>query len=209
MAQTEEEIDALLSRESLLLNKDSEIARILACFPLDSYSILDLLPGCPSTDIKAQYRRKSLLIHPDKTSNPDAPDAFNRLKKASSELLDDDKRALLDEIFADARSLLMRQRGWSASNPELNSRQFLIDWKEKVKSLLVDTELRRRRLANAALKQEGRDREKQESEIELRKRKRDHQKAWEDTRDDRITNWRDYKKTVESKKKSKKTKVLG
>ena len=45
--------------------------------------------------------------HPDKTTNPSAPEAFDRLKKAQTALLDEKERSRLDEAIADAR----RQRG--------------------------------------------------------------------------------------------------
>src|SRR3954447_130777 len=38
--------------------------------PSPSYAVLGLKPGVPESDIKATYRKKSLLIHPDKTKNP-------------------------------------------------------------------------------------------------------------------------------------------
>ena len=77
------------SRELTLPLKDSEIDRILKAFKLDAYAVLDLKPGVPESDIKKCYRVKSLLIHPDKTSNPQAPDAFDRLKKAQTVLMDE------------------------------------------------------------------------------------------------------------------------
>ncbi|KAK9384067.1 uncharacterized protein V2V93DRAFT_320135 [Kockiozyma suomiensis] len=203
-----DEIDTLLSRESATLSRDREIDRILHCFQLDSYSILDLLPGCTTSDIRAQYRRKSLLIHPDKTTNPNAPDAFNRLKRAEAELTDDAKRALLDEAFTDARKLVLKDRGWTTSHPEITSEEFIAAWRQRTKHVLVDSELRRRKLAKVAMREEGREREKQESEIEERKRKREQQQKWEETRDERINNWRSYTKSTQKRKKAK-VSVLG
>ncbi len=69
--------------------QDAEIDRILKAFKLDAYAVLDLKPGVPESDIKKCYRVKSLLIHPDKTSNPQAPEAFDRLKKAQTALMDE------------------------------------------------------------------------------------------------------------------------
>lgn len=59
--------------------QDREIIRILSAFKLDAYAILDVLPGCSTTDIRNVFRRKSLLIHPDKTTNPKAPSKHDRL----------------------------------------------------------------------------------------------------------------------------------
>ncbi|KAJ3508793.1 hypothetical protein NM208_g15769 [Fusarium decemcellulare] len=86
-----EDKDALdaLEAEAKEFDKDAEIDRILKAFRLDAYAVLDLQPGVPDSDIKITYRKKSLLIHPDKTKNPQAPDAFDRLKKAQTELMDE------------------------------------------------------------------------------------------------------------------------
>lgn len=161
--------------------------------------MLDLQPGVPESDIKACYRKKSLLIHPDKTSNPRAPDAFDRLKKAQTELMDEKARARLDEAIADARYLLMRERKLTADDAETRSDDFLAAWRDKTREVLVDNELRRRRQLKAQMQEEGRQQKKEEEEIEERKRKRDANQRWEDTREARIGSWRDFQKGVAGK----------
>lgn len=167
----------------------------------------------PESDIKITYRKKSLLIHPDKTSNPRAPDAFDRLKKAQAELSDEKARTRLDEAIADARALLMRERKWNVDNPELRTAAFAKDWREKTKEVLIDNELRRRKQMKAQLAEEGRTQRKEDEELEERKRKRDHDQAWEQTREQRIGSWRNFQKGVaasaDSKKKKKKMKPIG
>ena len=172
------------------------------------YSILELQPGVTESDIKIQFRKKSLLIHPDKTKNPQAPDAFDRLKKAQSELSDEKTRTRLDEAFADARMLLIRERKWTVDNEELKTLEFMVDWREKTKQVLIDNELRRRKQIKAQLAEEGREQRKQEAELDARKRKRESEQAWEDTRDQRINSWRSFQKGAGEKKK-KKQKPLG
>lgn len=182
----------------------------------------------PDSDIKVCYRKKSLLIHPDKTKNPAAPDAFDRLKKAQTTLLDEKERERLDEAITDARMLIMRDNKWTVDSPELKSQQFLkVDWPERAKAVLIDNEMRRRRQMKAQMQEEGREQRKEDEEIEQRKRKREHQQSWEETRDKRIGSWRDFQKGGSSKsglggggggsgsgpvngeKKKKKLKVLG
>jgi len=185
---------------------------ILHAFRLDAYAVLDLQPGVPESDIKMTYRKKSLLIHPDKTSNPQAPDAFDRLKKAQTELMDEKHRQRLDESIADARMLLIRERKWTVDNPELQSNEFRKAWREKTKQVLMDDELRRRRQMKVQMQEEGRQQMKEEEELDARKRKRDHEQKWEATREQRIGSWRDFQKgksTDSDKKKKKKLKVLG
>ncbi|KAL2787161.1 hypothetical protein BJX66DRAFT_311536 [Aspergillus keveii] len=208
-----DEQDALdaLEREASDFVKDAEIDRIRKAFVLDSYAVLDLQPGVPEKDIKIQYRKKSLLIHPDKTKNPAAPDAFDRLKKAQSALMDEKQREYLDGCIADARRLLIREHKYTLDSPELKTEEFKEEWRAKTIHVLLEEEARRRRQAKAKLQEEGRERRKEEEEIEERKRKRDQDKAWEDTRDQRIGSWRDFQKghKKDGDKKTKKMKVLG
>jgi DnaJ family protein C protein 8 len=173
-----------------------------------SYAVLDLQPGVPDSDIKKTYRAKSLLIHPDKTKNPQAPDAFDRLKKAQTELMDEKHRERLDEAIADARMLLIRENKWTIDSPELKTEQFKKDWRVKTTWVLMDNEHRRRRQLKAQMQEEGREQKKEDEELDARKRKREHEQDWEKTREQRIGSWRDFQKGGEKKKK-KKAKPLG
>ncbi|MCJ1230738.1 hypothetical protein MMC12_007412 [Toensbergia leucococca] len=218
-----DELDALdaLEKEASEFNKDAEIDRILKAFKLDAYAVLDLQPGVPDSDIKAQYRKKSLLIHPDKTTNPSAPSAFDRLKKAQTELTDEKHRARLDECIADARMLLMRERKLTTESEEVREMgtEFREAWRKKTVEVLVDSEHRRRKQLKAQMQEEGREQRRVDEEVEARKRKREHEVAWEESREGRIGSWRDFqggKAPVlppagkeAGKKKKKKLKVLG
>ncbi|TAQ83133.1 hypothetical protein B7494_g8544 [Chlorociboria aeruginascens] len=201
-------LDAL-EAEAKEFSKDAEIDRILKAFRLDAYAVLDLQPGVPESDIKKCYRIKSLLIHPDKTSNPSAPDAFDRLKKAQTELMDEKHRMRLDESIADARMLLMREKKWDQDNEGLKSAEFAKEWREKTKMVLVDVEQRRRRQLRAEMQEQGREQRKEEEEIEKRKRKREFENEWESQREERIGSWRDFQKGGDAKKKKKKMKPIG
>jgi len=179
---------------------------------LHRYAVLDLQPGVPDSDIKITYRKKSLLIHPDKTKNPQAPEAFDRLKKAESTLMDEKQRQHLDECISDARQLLIREKKITVDDEELKTDEFLVEWRRKTVEVLIDAEARRRRQMKAQMQEEGREQAKEDAQIEERKRKRDHEKKWEDTREERIGSWRVFQKGEAKKKegaKKKKMKVLG
>ncbi|KAK1054071.1 DnaJ sub C member 8 [Friedmanniomyces endolithicus] len=205
---------ANLDKEAKEYDKDSEIARILAAFRANAYDVLDLQPGVPDEDIKRTYRKISLLIHPDKSSNPRAPDAFDRLALAHQVLLDEKKRAILDEAIADARMLLMRDLKLTVDSEEVKDPDtvFMGKWKEKVKWVLADNEARRQRQVKAQMQEEGRERRKEEAELTERKRKRDAEVEWEKTREGRIGSWREFSKkgvAAGGDKKKKKMKTLG
>lgn len=175
--------------------------------------MLDLQPGVPESEIKLCYRKKSLLIHPDKTSNPRAPDAFDRLKKAQTELMDEKQRTTLDECIADARMLLMRERKLTVDSEEVKNpdKEFKEAWRRKTVEVLVDSEHRRRKQIKAQMQEEGREQRKVDEEVESRKRRRDHEVQWEQTREGRIGSWRDFQQKTKEEpgKKKKKMKVLG
>ncbi|KAJ4165246.1 hypothetical protein LMH87_006884 [Akanthomyces muscarius] len=215
-------LDAL-ETEAKEWEKDAEIDRVLKAFRLDAYAVLDLQPGVPESDIKITYRKKSLLIHPDKCKNPLAPDAFDRLKKAQTELMDEKHRERLDEAIADARMLLLREQKLTVDSEELKTDLFAKQWRDKAREVLVDNEQRRRRQMKAQMQEEGREQRKQDEETEVRKRKRQHDQDWEATRDERISSWRTFHKgktgapsgggggggEPDKKKKKKKVKPIG
>ncbi|AOA62649.1 hypothetical protein PP7435_CHR2-1153 [Komagataella phaffii CBS 7435] len=195
-----DEVD-LLQKEENELTREKEIGRILSTFKLDSYAILDLKPGCSPEDIRKTFRKKSLLIHPDKTPNKRAPDAFDTLKKAHANLVDDSIREQLDSSYAEARRLLIRERKWNIDDARLNSSSFLVDWREKIKELLLEEELLKRLEKKRKMEEEGQVQQKKEEQLKETEGKRLQQQKWEDTRESRVQNWRSFVK--KKRKKSK------
>lgn len=183
-------------------------------FRVNAYEVLDLQPGVPDEDIKKAYRKKSLLIHPDKTKNPLAQEAFDRLAKAYQALLDEKARPLLDEAIADARMLLMRERKLTVDSEEVKDpdTEFMTAWRDKTKYVLADNEARRQRQRKGQMQEEGREQRRLDELAEERKRKREHDETWEKTREDRVGSWRDFQKkgsTEVKTKKARKMKTLG
>ena len=129
-------------------------------------------------------------------------------------MLDEPQRTHLDECIADARTLLIRQHKYTLDSPELKTDEFKKEWRTKTVEVLVEAEARRRRQLKAQMQEEGREKKKEDEQLEERKRKRDHEKKWEETREERIGSWRDFQKGVKKEggkegKAKKKMKVLG
>lgn len=196
-----EDIEKTLAQKEAEVIKDKEIDRILNAFKLNPYSILELETGCGENDIKKQYRKKSLLIHPDKTSNEKAPDAFDILKKAQALLMDEKERAKLDEVISDARRILIREKKWSLDDDRLKSDEFKEEWDEKTKELLIEDEFLRRMETKQKLEKEGELKRKREQEAELRRLKKAAREQWEDGRDKRVEGWKLFLKKSKKKKK--------
>lgn len=211
MEEEDKELERLLAKEDAELLKDQEINRIINAFQLDAYSVLDLQPGCSKQAVTKQYRTKSRFVHPDKTQNKQAPVAFDKLKKAEALLQDDKKRELLDQVFTDARRMLIAEKKWTIHDERLKSEEFLKEWRNKVKQVLVENELRKRKLEKIQMEEEGRLKREQEEQEESRKKQKQQEKKWEENRDSRVESWRNYQKHEQKKKlkKTKKANVLG
>lgn len=241
-----------LDKYLLQSEKQLEIDRVMRCFKLDPFSILELpYTKLPTTkDIKMAYRKKSLIIHPDKVQHKDAQEAFAKLKKAETDLQNPSEVSFLLELIQEAKINILRDKGEqkvkmksislpldpttttttttindnnsnekTTENDDLKKNtmsvvdddlypyiltpQGNLDIQVKLKELLIEMELRRRRQIKRELETEGAEARKKEQEAREKKRKAEELKEWEETRDTRVNTWRDFQKKG-SRKKSKK-----
>ncbi|VDC07503.1 unnamed protein product [Peniophora sp. CBMAI 1063] len=211
---TDAELEKLLSREASAFQREVEVERILKAFKLNPYDILDLDETATPEMVKKKYRQLSLFIHPDKTPHARAPEAFDILKKAESELGDTAKREELDATIRQARNLVLKDLGLPpatpADSPKLMDLKppFKEQLRTKSRELLIDEEVRRRKAVKMNLANEGLEARKKEEEVNSRKRKAEDEANWEANREQRVGSWRTFAKTT-TKKKKKKVEVLG
>lgn len=62
-------MEKLLSREKMAFFQELEMERVLSAFKLNPYDILECPMEADDKMITKIYRRKSLLIHPDKVKD--------------------------------------------------------------------------------------------------------------------------------------------
>lgn len=218
-----DELDKVLSAEELALTKDKEIERVLNCCQWDYFSILQINPlkedDNLQNQIKKTYRRKTLLIHPDKVANPKAPLAFDRLKKAELVLsfdIPENESASQDErsksLISEKRRLLAIYQ--DAENQILNSKKIPKDESsddEHYQQLLLkvseilNEEIRLDEVEKNFQQQQEAKRlaeiKKAQQERELKKKLASQ---WEDERDVRVNNWRSYTNKIDKPKKRNK-----
>ncbi|KIJ52595.1 hypothetical protein M422DRAFT_43428 [Sphaerobolus stellatus SS14] len=208
------DIEKLLNREASAFQRELEVERILKAFKLNPYDILDIEETATPEAIKKKYRQLSLFIHPDKTPHARAPEAFDILKKAESELGDKDKREVLDAIIKQARTTLLKELGLPTSLEESDDRlksiqpSFKAQLRVKSKEFLVEEEVARRKAIKMNLANEGLEAKRKEDEVHARKRKAEEEKTWEEGREDRVGSWRSFA-SLPKKKKKKSTSILG
>ncbi|KAH9381533.1 hypothetical protein HPB48_005492 [Haemaphysalis longicornis] len=102
------EVKEIEKRDSVLTPKQ-QIDRLLrpgsTYFNLNPFEVLQISPEAPIEDVKKQYRRLSILVHPDK--NPEdrerAQKAFDVINKAHKSLEDEEQRQRALEVIEEAK----------------------------------------------------------------------------------------------------------
>jgi DnaJ family protein C protein 8 len=191
------EAEKILKQLGTQFDRNQEVERVLAAFKLDPFSILDLpYKDVTAEMVKATYRKKSLLIHPDKATHPRAKEAFDILKKAEVELSEDKKRSSFKQIVEEAEYYVNKKspkREWLPG-------EFMQELRIEIKQVLIQEELRRRKLIKRQIDTEhGILKEYAEAKVE-KKRQKVEDKAWDKGRDKRVDSWRSFQQ-----KKAKKT----
>ncbi|KAF8632273.1 hypothetical protein AX15_002015 [Amanita polypyramis BW_CC] len=181
----DDELEKLLSREASVFQREVEVERILKAFKLNPYDIFDIRESATAEEIKKKYKQISLFIHPDKCPHARAPEAFDLLKKAESELSDKAKREELDAVINQARTLVLKALELPTSTPDSDPElknlnpSFHVRLKAQSKELLIEEELRRRKAIKMNLANEGLEAKKKEEEVAAKKRKAEEDKVWE------------------------------
>ncbi|ORX91181.1 hypothetical protein K493DRAFT_53146 [Basidiobolus meristosporus CBS 931.73] len=180
--------------------RDDEVVRILGCFKLNPFEILSLDPEtCTNEDIKLNYRKKSLLIHPDKCHHPEAQTAFDLLKKAEVDAKTDERKAFITKLLLEARFEVSKEQGLKPDSDKLK-KEYKPLVEQKLKKILIDIEWRKRKLQKLELEREGAEASKKEEEINERKRKVQEQKQWDEGREARVGSWRTFLNKKSKKK---------
>lgn len=185
-------IEGILKSQETDLKRNEEIKRILSVHHKDYYAVLDVDFEADAGVIKKRYRQLAMLIHPDKTSLPDAEKAFDIVKKAelillalSDDTLASEERSRLDLIYRDVKQDRKRVAEALAELELQEMQQKELEQRSKINEHVAAK--RAEETVSAAAK---------------------HKQQWENDRDSRVDLWRSYISKVEKPKKKKKKKVL-
>ncbi|GBG84677.1 hypothetical protein CBR_g39052 [Chara braunii] len=200
------------------VERENEVNRVLSSFKLNPFEHLNLPFESGPEDVKRQYRRVSLMVHPDKCSHPRAKEAFGALAKAQQMLLDPEERDYLASVFNLAKEELKKERKKELKKDNASKIQEALDegrtedayeqsdefkekWKMRVREILTEREWRRRKMMMRISEEEGRLAKSEEETREMYKRKREDNEKWEETRENRVNSWRDFMKSGKKGKK--------
>ena len=135
-------------------NAEEQVGRLLATNfkfkNLNPFRVLQLDIDATTEDIKYRYKKLSVIVHPDKNLCLEgAQEAFDELKGAYEELLDDDQRELTIKTIDSTRAATKRARRKLLSKGMKESDLEPLDVKleKDVMKAFADIELRRRETA--------------------------------------------------------------
>ncbi|PVZ97122.1 hypothetical protein BB558_006928 [Smittium angustum] len=213
MTQQERELDLYFKQQITQVSRSEEVERILNLSKLDPFTILNVSNNCTANEVKNAYRKKSILIHPDKTSHPQAREAFEKLKRAEQDLTDEKQRKWLKNMLEEARQVLLSEQiaqtlpgkkrersveeGILEKDPEFEKKV-----RVKFRELVIEMEWRRLKKAKLIVEQKQNEADKQKQEQAEKETEKKKEKEWASTRDDRINSWRNF----QTKNKKKNTK---
>lgn len=184
---------------------DSQVDRLISRVFSSAYDVLLLGPDADEKTIKAQYRKLSTLVHPDKCKHPKAKEAFLVVKKAHDDLMDPNYHDKYKDILPIARKTVYERR--KAENPERMKRgedPLELDGSDFNAAVIEECEAMLRHEAEEAAYAERVRKSNEERLEESRKRRiaernaeRKKQKQWENTRELRVAGWRAFQDNVE------------
>ena len=171
---------------------DEEIYRITSKIFANSYEVLNIPINSDELLISKKYKKLSLLIHPDKTKNEKANEAFDILNKAYQELQKAENRLKYKNVWKRAHELVKKEikknKKLSLTKKEFDS--MVIEMSEKlIKDLQEKKEYSEKCLiANYKFEQELNRIKLQEENERCLKRKK-----WNELLEERAMGWRCYK----------------
>ncbi|CAF0830359.1 unnamed protein product [Rotaria sordida] len=204
------EVKAIEKRDSVL-TPEQQINRLLrpgaTYFNLNPYEVLQIDPSTSFEDIAKQYRRLSMLVHPDK--NPTMTDraslAFEAINKAYKMLEDEKERKKCLEVVEEARERvdkMIQEKRLKYKNQPIEE-----DTTEGYKKSLwsvtckLFADIERLRVREESNKAEERKRKAEETtdREERTKLRKEWDKNYEESRETRVNSWKSFQTVAKAK----------
>lgn len=175
---------------------------------VSAFQILMLSPEASENDITKQYRKLSVLIHPDKCKHEKAAEAFQILAKAYADTKDpaytDKYKDVVVEAKANVRKRIEKENKEREKKGEdpLDTQGSAFDQEvlkecERMTTETVEVAAAKNAVLEANLKRMD------EMALEAKKKRREEaieKRQWEKQRDKRVAGWQTFMNNVETKK---------
>eukprot|EP01071_Lankesteria_metandrocarpae_P012166 Lankesteria_metandrocarpae@DN5541_c0_g1_i1.p1 len=186
---------------------EEEVVRLISRIFNNSYDVLKVGPDTSEDAIKKQFRKMSLLIHPDKCSHEKADEAFDILNKAYEELQNPEFQIKYRKVLDHAKKLVVKARKAENANRKRRKEELLAeDEKEltaeitdKCEQILKEQEELRAYAERTRGANERREQDQEDARIEEEKKENEDRKLWYDTQNRRVEGWRGFQHDVTSR----------
>ncbi|CAI2377685.1 unnamed protein product [Moneuplotes crassus] len=192
------------------VEKDSQeyhLQRLLNENYVNPYDVLEIALEANEVEIKKRFRDLSRKLHPDKCKHERAADAFSEVEKAYKILMDPDKKRLYQRIMREARERVEIERDREnkkrrkEGKAPLPDDTFNIDVQAMCQKLFDQIEDNQRyfeRVETIKRRRMHKDMEKRKIAREVEK---EVEREWEDGRDKRAKDWRNFTGKAKGSKK--------
>jgi DnaJ family protein C protein 8 len=200
-------LEEITNDETNPMTPSAQLKRLLNTNFISPYEVLLLNPESTDEEIKKQYRQLSLLIHPDKCSDPKASDAFHILETAYKTLQDVEKKKFFQRVIREAKDRVDIERKKENKNrvkkgqAELSEGSYDNDLKRIIRVIIDEIEERKKyseKMETAHKKRERDEEEDRRNQEELDKLEK---KEWESYRDKRVKNWNKFQSKLKNGKR--------
>jgi len=203
-------VKAIEKRDSVL-TPEQQINRLLrpgaTYFNLNPFEVLQIDPMTAFEDVAKQYRRLSMLVHPDKnqTMAARASLAFEAINKAYKMLEDEKERKKCLEVVEEARQRIedmlrekrLKYKGQAIEEDTVEGYKKAL-WSITCK-LFADIERLRVREEERKTEERKRKAEETSDREERAKLRKEWDKNYEESRETRVSSWKSFQTTTKSK----------
>jgi DnaJ family protein C protein 8 len=202
---------AKVETESDEWTTDKQIARLTRpgakYFNLNPFEVLMCTPQSTDAQIKKNFRRLSILLHPDKVDakfKDNAEVVFEALNKAYKQLNDPEEKKTCDSIASestkraekfikDKKKELKKKLGIeNPPVPEENPEEFEKLVKKNMCKIFAEIQTKKEEIEQREQMTRKREKEEEQEEVQAREEDEKFHKQWTDKRERRIDNWRDF-----------------
>jgi len=191
------------------LSSPEEIIERLTTKVLDSaFQLLQISPEASEGEITKQYRRLSVLIHPDKCKLEGASEAFQILVKAYADAKDPAQQDKYKDVWNEAKAAVRKRIEKENKDREKRGEdpvdtqgsafdQEVLRECERMTTVSTEEKAERNSVYEANLKR------MEEMQAEARKKRKEEaieKRQWDKQRDKRVAGWQIFMQNVESKK---------
>eukprot|EP00418_Pyrodinium_bahamense_P082329 CAMPEP_0179056656 /NCGR_PEP_ID=MMETSP0796-20121207/23925_1 /TAXON_ID=73915 /ORGANISM="Pyrodinium bahamense, Strain pbaha01" /LENGTH=288 /DNA_ID=CAMNT_0020753339 /DNA_START=66 /DNA_END=929 /DNA_ORIENTATION=- len=173
-----------------------------------AYQVLQISPEASDSEITKQYRKLSVLIHPDKCKLEKASEAFQVLVKAYNDTKDPNYQDKYKDVIVQAKDRVRKhrekenlERGKRGEDPlDMDGHEFDQEVLRECEKMTTET-VEAATYSNSVMEANMKRHEQMLKEAKLKRREEEAEKRkWEKQRDKRAAGWQIFLNSCESKK---------